>query len=346
MASKLGASSSKARTTILYGESGDLKTTSLYYAAKYLLTKVYPGTTARLISADGGGYVPFQDDPEMIDAGLVDAVDISNSTYALADLHRLGEGYWYRGDPRFAVESISRFRYRTPKAEFKKISLYIIEGISSISSLWLGHISRQPSTVSNDGSMGFGFKHSYSIEQDGYYIGGLGEGHFGIVQGELHKLVVQEFGTLPVKHILWSALVGSGTSKLRQSETVYGPKAAGNALTPEIPSWVQDCLHLQQVIATDKEGDAIEKKVAWFRKHLDPNTDVPYLAKPRVIGEDYPKLLAKFPKGYINLGHGEGIVKYFKFLEDMKAARQPAAQQAQQATQTSETSQASEEGKE
>lgn len=303
----------KPRSMILYGESGDTKTSQLYHLARMIL-KQNPGKKLRLISADGGGYTPFEDvspDPyfggkSLIESGLVQVFDISYRKKALSDLRRLAEGYWprkYKGDPAgyFANDA----RCETQEEEWDKIAGYLIEGISSISQLLLNHISEQ--------NGGLGFKHSFEYEEEGVTVTGLQEGHYGIVQKELYKLHVHGFGRLPVNWVIWTSLVAKGEDK-RTGDTVYGPKAAGAAITYQIPSWFQHCLHLGQE-TIEKDDKAILKKVAWFRRHDDKTTGIPYLCKPRITPELYPKLLEMFPNGYVTLGFKRGVDVYLEGIE-------------------------------
>ncbi len=294
---------------MIYSESGDSKTTQLYFLAKWIFQKY--GLRSRLISADGGGYAPFVDSG-MIARKEVDVFDISNRKLALADLRRLSEGYW----PRYKRDGGEYFKSDekclTSPEQFKEIGAYLIEGASSISKLLLNHISKQEE--------GVGFKYSYKYEEDGYTVGGLQEGHYGLVQKELHSLIVQGFEILPVKFVVVTALVGKGETK-RKGETVYGPQAAGNALTPEIPSWFMDCFHLQTV-AVQKEDKVVEKKVAWFIQHKDHETEIPYLAKVRVMPELMPSLLNQYPEGYAQLGFKRGIDKFIEYVDKMSQEEQ------------------------
>jgi hypothetical protein len=292
--------SMKPKTMIIYGDSGTGKTSQILHAAKYVYERY--GKYTRLISADGGGWQPCQ---PLIDVGIIDAFDISNRVLALADLRRLSEGYWRRksSDGHEVFESIPECR--TTEREWAKIGLYALEGIASIARLMLGHIANNPEKVA--------FRRPYDFQQDGYTFGGLDEGHYGLVQSEIYRLMVQGFGTLPVPLIIWTSIVGRGKIK-RTSETVYGPQAAGDAITAEIPAWVGDCIHLERILEKDAE-----KIVAWFMNHTDPGSDVNYLAKSRLTPDVVPGLFQKFPDGFLPIGFKRGIDRYLETVEDLQA---------------------------
>lgn len=295
---------------MIYGDSGSTKTTQAYFLAKYIHNKT--GKNVRMIGANASDSAPFEDSG-MIEKGIVDFFDISNRKLALADMRRLSEGYWPRDVKEGGKGNKLHFKTddncKSVQAQWDKIGGYIVEGTTGIASLLLNHIRSQDE--------GVGFKHSFKYEEDGYSIGGLQEGHYGLVQQEMYKMIVQGFACLPIQYLIFTGLVAKGEDK-RTRETVYGPKAAGSATTFEIPSWFMDCFHLDSVIE-ETTNEKVERKVAWFVRHEDKDTGVPYLAKPRVLPEVYPQLLKKFPEGYVRLGFQKGIEKFYEELDRIGA---------------------------
>ncbi len=314
---------SKPRSMIIYAESGGKKTSQLYHLAKYLIKKYKK--KIRLISADGGGWAPFEDpcpDPffegnSLIESGWVDPFDISYRKTALADVRRLSEGYWPRDSKKYGEKGYlaSDEKCLTTPEEWEGIIGYMVEGVYSIAMMWLSHIADQEG--------GVGFKHSYMYKEDDYLIGGLQEGHYGIVQKEIRKVIVHGFNRLPVKFNIWTSLVGKGKNKKNNpkssdtSELCYGPRSAGDATTSEIPSWFMDCIHIDKQ-RIEKEDKVVEKWVAWFEEHEDKDTEIPYLAKARINSEYYPKLLEKFPGGFVELGYKNGLDKYLREMDRIK----------------------------
>ena len=303
---------SKPRMILFYGESGSTKTSQTYHLAKWIYKKT--GLVGRMLGSNASDNAPFEDSG-LIEKGVVDFFDISNRQMALADMRKLSEGYWPKDTKEGGKGSKDYFAKvdacMTTPAEWKKIGFYIIEGTSGIAALLLNHIRQQDE--------GVGFKHSFKYEEEGYIIGGLQEGHYGLVQQEMYKLIVQGFASLPVKYIIMTGLVGKGEDKLK-NETVYGPKAAGKATTAEIPSWFMDCIHLDTVIETvtnDKypDGVQVERRVAWIQKHPDKDTGINYLAKIRMMPELYPEVMKVFPEGYVRLGFKKGIDLLYETID-------------------------------
>lgn len=296
----------KARSILAYAESGDTKTTQGYLLAKWVYEKL--GKKTRWISADGAGFGVL-DDTGMIEAGIVEAFDISNRKRALADIHRLADGYWPKV---IKVENGKLMRLfqnvqecETTKKEWEEIGAYVIEGPPSIGRLLLTHIASNSEKVA--------FKKGYEYEEDGYIFGGLDKGHYGLVQTELHRVMVQGFNLLPVDYVYYTATVGKGEDKVTK-ETVYGPRGVGNAITTELPTWVGDCIHLARERVVIQEQDK-EIVVAWFQRHPDRETGAEYLAKSRLPPEQFPKLLKKYPYGFIPMNYERGLTDYLEILK-------------------------------
>ena len=299
----------KPRSIMIYAESGDGKTSMCYHLAKWIYEKT--GKRCRWIAADGGGYEPVEKGG-LIEMGIVDVFDITNRVKSIGDCNRLANGFWPRiiqqGDKRVRLFDNTE-QCRTTKSEWAEIGAYILEGATGLAKVLLQHIRQSPDTV--------GFKHSYSYVEDDYLIQGLQEGHYGIVQMEVNKLIEQGFENLPIDYFICTARVGKGERK-RTKENCYGPQIAGNAATPDVPSWFKDCIHLsREQSSIEREGETvkIEQIVAWFMNHTDTETGVPYLCKSRLTPEVFPALLKKFPMGYIPMDTEKGIARYMDAID-------------------------------
>lgn len=283
----------KARTCLFYGDTGASKTTQLYFMAKWYIAN-NPGKQVRLITADGGGYAPFIDSG-MIERGEVAVCDISNADRAYSMVNLLSEGYW--PDDKGNIQKSKEFR------RLKNIGMYLVEGLTSISNLWLGHLAHSPEGQT-------GFKLAYSYEEDGYEVGGLQPGHFGMVQGEISRILNFGFKTLPVDWVIWSALVSKGEN--RQKETVYGPMGAGTAQTAFLPTLFMDCIHIDSVT----EGGKASKR-AWIVNHADRHTEIEYMTRVACMPELIPELQKKYPEGYVKLGVKRGMDRFYEVLRGL-----------------------------
>lgn len=300
----------KPHSILIYGDSGDTKTTQCYFLAKYIHEKF--GLKGRIIGSNASDNAPYEQSG-LIEKGIVDYFDISNREFALSDVRKLSDGYWPRDTKAGGKGAKDYFRKEdvclTTKTEWKDIGFYIIEGITGISSLLLNHIRSQEE--------GVGFKHSYKYTEDGYNISGLQEGHYGLVQSELYKVIVQGFACLPVKFIIWTALTGKGEDRVK--ETIYGPKGAGSANTYIIPSWFMDCWHLgnEKIQGKNVQGELVEVeiKVGWFTRHPDKDTGIEYPAKIRAMPEVLPEVYKAFPKGYVRLGFKTGLDGFYREMD-------------------------------
>lgn len=308
----------KPRSILIYGDTGTYKTSNLYFATKWLL-KRYPGEKVRWVTADGGGFQPLidaqlveeTDYPTFYRGDRVEVFDVSNSPFPYADLHRIAQGYW----PIYDKSGVLSFK-AVPEAKLQanQVSAYICEGVTSFADVLLNHTRKVEGPV--------GFSKAWKYQEDGYTITGLQEGHYGIVQQELRQLIQQEFATLPTRFVFYSARINKGDDM--KGTTVYGPKGAGSAATAHIPAYVQDCLHFDRVEEVNDAGEKSWIGAAWYDTHLDENTGIPYLAKPRILPELIPSFRKLFPGGYVRLTHQEGLDKYLSVVVD-KASQAAAA---------------------
>jgi hypothetical protein len=317
----------KPRTLLMYGKSGVGKTSNLKMLAKWFYEK--HKQKVRLVTSDGGGYEQFNDSDKLIERGIVDVFDNTNRTLALQDIHRLAEGCWTEKGELERDSNILNTAYRAKKFEKEEIGAYFVEGVESLSDVLLSHFSDQLT----EGRVGF--KDAWIYEEGDYKVAGLEPGHYGIVQREVHKIIVKKFEQLPVKLLVFTSKEMLGlevTSKQKKTgekyavatgEPVYGPSGPGVALTTKLPGWFANCLHMESVRAKNKEGQVVDARVAWFRNHYrtmfieGTPTDVPCLAKSSCPAERLEEMEKKFRGGYVVLDTSKGVSKYLQFLDEI-----------------------------
>lgn len=310
-----------ADTVMIYGESGSTKTSQAMFVAKYVYEKY--GLLTEWISSDGGGWKPVEDQG-MIDLGVVMALDITGRAHILADTRKLMKGWWPQIMRNERGQRVRRMAPRTPE-DAARIGLLVVEGATSLSEAFKLHISK---TGSGMGSQ----DRPWVYTEDDETFGGISKSHYGAIQQTIYELIMMgrslnqttdanavRFPNL--KMVVWTALVGKGEAK--NSVTKYGPQVAGTAVTTSCPQWLGDCLHLHKFSnVTVEEGTNIQSvqnnPVAFFLEHPDPETGIPYLAKPRVAPGSYPALLRVYPGGYVKLETNAGIDQYLYTLDKLK----------------------------
>ncbi len=335
-------------TAIIYGDSGSGKTSICVSMAKWMYETT--GLTTRLISVDG--WAPVENEG-LISAGIVAAYNPSVSPKFLATTRKLTRGYWpkivKRMHPVLDEQGIQTGEVMKSvretvedKEEFNKVGLYFIETSDGISDAYMNFIKDEEIMEEDErgrlrvkaiGPQGTAGRY----EQDGEVLGSNSEGHYNVVQVEMHSLF-RKFGSLGgnVKLVMWTAHVGMGKigntkatdSKGRKKlvgDPCYCPLLVGEAKNAMVPSWVGECFHLEDFpLIMDEHGRVSQQKQvrAYYENHRETGImeGPQYRAKSRVGLSDVEALHEQFPGGYISLGVGptEGLDQYYRWLATRK----------------------------
>jgi hypothetical protein len=327
-----------AETAIAYSDSGAGKTTICVHLSRFFYETF--GLTTRLISVEG--WEPIANEG-LIDAKIVSAFNIASRPNLLANMRKLSRGYW----PKVVRESAPTFdenqmqigfveknvrRILEDKKELDKVGLYFIETADGIADAFMRHIIKEETVEEDDrgktrvrsiGPQGS----SGRYEEDGEVFGGNSEGHYNIVQVEMHNLFTAFSGLgSNVKLVFWTSHVGTGKTK-RTGETCFCPLLVGEAKNALVPSWVGECFHLEDIpLIMDENGQVIQQKQvrAFYENHRETNImeGPQYRCKSRVGPSDIEALHERFPGGFIELGvrYGEGLDQYYRWLQERKGA--------------------------
>lgn len=306
-----------ANTALCYGVSGSGKTTLAVFMAMWMY-ETY-GLTTRLISADLGGWKPVELSG-LTKAGIVSTFNMSNRVRLLSDWRKLGKGHW----PRQVEEGGKKvWRLLPDEGAIRKVGLYFIENLTSISDSFLRYIPQQSEVefvngfekVKDIGPQGATGRY----EEEGEIFAGNSQGHYNVVQVEMYNLMTM-FSCLPIKQTFWTGHQGTGG---KGEEDKIAPQLAGEKKNCKVPSWVGDCFHLDVVPELLNAEGQIEQKME-IRAYFTPHTNasgLTALCKPRTSPEGLPALQERFPGGYVPLGlkQGENIDAYFKWqIEQQK----------------------------
>ena len=332
-----------ARSGIIYGDSGSLKSTAAKHFARYIYERT--GKCTLLLSMDGGGWGPME--PE-IQAGIILAYK-GNMQVPLPVLRKISQGYW----PTDSGETeISKTDLR--RVDWTKFGGLIVEGVTSISQALMRHLADQGIKTGEEATSKF----SQQVIVDGQItvenFAGNSKAHYGFVQNTLYSLITN-FVSLPCEYVLFTGL--ESRTEEDDRTTVYGPQVAGKKATNLIPSWVGDCIHAQgfgveRVTQVPDPADKTKKISStvvdtvvrmYFTKHPDPSTGIMFPAKPRVAPEMMAELEKRFPGGYFQPTVHDGFDTYLHAVDELNTsaakdgvtawrAKADAARQARMAT--------------
>lgn len=314
----------RPETVQFYGNSGVGKTTLAYYLSMWMYENF--GLTTRVISNDLGGWGPLESEG-LIEAGIVEAFNVSGRKFLLSDMRKLSRGWWPKivkqereveqPDGTTVTKIVNVREILEDREALGKVGLYFLEGSTTTSTSFLRHITKTKEKIGAQDTAG-------KYEEEGEQFGGNSQGHYNIVQTEMHNLY-SAFGALPspVRLVAWTGHIGKGTLK-RSGESCYAPQLAGDAKNSEVPSWVGDCFHLDdtpEVMGEDGELIQAKQVRAYYTNHPDRETGVNYLCKSRVGPTGVEELKEEFPGGFVPLGleRGKSIDSYFSWLEKRRS---------------------------
>lgn len=306
-----------ARSGIIYGDSGTLKSTAAKHFSHYIYEKT--GKCCLLLSMDGGGWAPMQ--PE-IDAGIIRPYRC-NLDIPLPLMQYISKGFF-----PLNPEETEASKTNLSRIDWLKYGGFIVEGVTSISQNIMAHLAERQIKTGEDATSPF----SQQVLVDGVVqratFAGNSKAHFGFTQKTLFSLI-NNFNTMPCEYVLWTGLESRAEEDDRTP--IYGPQIAGKKATANIPAWVGDCIHAQgtpvrKTIQVPDPADP-KKKIdseiietvvrMYFMKHPDPVTGINYPAKPRVTPERVPQLMQRYPGGYFEPTLTEGFDQYLRFVDEL-----------------------------
>lgn len=232
-----------AELVLFYGSTGSFKTAQVVFLAKHVYERT--GKTTRLISCDGGGWKPVEDEG-LITAGIVEAWNVSAIESPRSVLRKLSQGFWPK-----VVETGSdrRLVLQAPSADtWKKVGCIAVEGLTSIANVIMRDaLNKQLKVAGDDPQAQFSEKvttvgiDGKELTQDEKYSF-ASRGNYNDAQRAVYDIVTN-FRSLPVKYVYITALEAKGEEEDTR-KTIVGPAVIGKAVTSQIGSWVGDMVHL------------------------------------------------------------------------------------------------------
>jgi hypothetical protein len=289
-------------STLFYGDTGEGKTAQLASWAKYV--KKSTGKKVRLYTAEPAGLGTIE---HLIMAGLIDVWDISTRPNHFESMDFAARGYWPVPD--------GSSKLLPPDAKvYETYGGFAYEGATAFGELLLEELRVKGAANEIVGAE----KAPQQFTSGSLRIAGANQTFYGIVQSRVRK-AINDSQRLPV-HILWTAR----ELKVRDEDDpkkqyVYGPLLAGSAATLSMPAWFGNTIHIsarkQNVTdpVTKKQTEKIIRK-AYFTKHYDEGSDIPYLAQLRLP----PELKSEIPDAMELDSSLDSMVKLFTQIDELR----------------------------
>src|SRR5882757_92466 len=314
------------RTSMDYGDSGDGKSTRAHSLARYYFQKS-GGKKVRLVAAEDSSKNVFAD---LIEAGIVEAVFMTDSGSPLITMERITEGWWplvgeyelYDKDEKIDGK-IVKTQKRRQKWQSKEdwegtVSAYIFEGLTTTCEIIKDYL-----TATNR----FPREQSDGFTEGGRTFMAASQTAYGFTQVEGIKLI-KTAGMLPVERVHWTAHPSKGKDEFNK-EAVRGPKLVGGAATDQVRKYIGILLHSDRV----KEGNKPEEVRVYITNHPDQdNNAISWKAKTTIAPGKAQALINLYPKGYFvptfpneDYSNDDGLIPFFKALEKLEAEASDAA---------------------
>jgi hypothetical protein len=320
-----------AELLCVYGSTGSYKTAQLHFIAKYVYERW--GKRTRLASCDGGGWKPL--DPD-IDAGLIEAWQISAIDNPRSIMRKLSQGYWPEA---VRVGDQMKLVLQPPTAAtWERIGCVAHEGLTSTANIIMRDALNKQMIVAGDQK---GEKGAIKFEEKVNVADGVGSreiiekysfatpGNYNDAQRAVYDFATN-YRSLPCPLVYFTALEARGEED-ETRKTIIGPAVIGKAVTGQVGTWVGDLIHAEDYYEDmpdpshkPKQGEKqrtmqVTKARYWFIRHPDPLTGLLFPAKPRVAPELIPELMKIFPGGYFEPTTSAGIDAYLKAVDAIQA---------------------------
>jgi len=286
-----------SKADLFYGATKTTKTSQIGRSAMYFHKKS-GGKPLLLYSADNGGWDPID---SLVEAGIVVAKSIRHLPYAPEALDKLSQGWTFNETTR---------KWQPPDPKFwAQYSAVAFEGLASAGEWMMDYFSSSGQKLGMSQSF-----NNIKIGDTNY--SGLGQDHYGCVQGHLLRCVVNS-SSLPVSRVIWTSLE-TKTKDSISGEAMIGPSLVGNKKVDRAGQYFGNMIHLDLLETStkakvgDKEVDMITTKpVMFLRHHQDPATKMTIPAGTRApfeFAHEVPAYLDPPDAG-----------RLYQLLDDLKA---------------------------
>lgn len=282
------AAAKRGKSILLYGDSGDGKTSLIGELAEWVYKTERKKT--RLYTSDRGGLETIR---PYIDLGVIESEELGTQDPWMW-LNKAVRGYVKR-DGKWTLDAKLN----------EGIGLYAFEGMTSVADALMQNLAQKAAAGTN---IGGGGNVNFTITADGesLKVGGNNMAHYGVVQTRIVE-EVWESQRLP-GWLIWTAAVKRDDDP-NAAGKVLGPAIAGKALTGEVPRWFVYTFR----VAAIPSASGPERHILYLGDHQDitsggakglGNTRVPL---------DAPKLPATIEPASV-----------VKAIEAIQAAYEPA----------------------
>jgi hypothetical protein len=301
---------------VIYGDSRSGKTTECRAVAWYIWEKY--GLKTRYITCDGGGLQPLAD---YVEAGLIDAIDITGHDDFLLVFRALSDGQW-RVNGKWVP-----WASQTDKDQ---VGLYIVESIASVCEELMQYYVRNGIRFGNQDLLAKQVIKAQTPEMTGQPQETVASANMTTYMGISNEIFerIRSFRkllNLGPKMLVWTSQEASGSETLAGiKRSSIGIGAIGQAITPTLPKHFGDMVHIELATLPNKQTE----RRAYFTPHADPELgNREWKASLRLTPVEVAALIKdpEFKNGYVVLTPEDdpltrqGFTKLFRWRDQLQS---------------------------
>lgn len=262
---------------LLYGDSGDGKTTSIGVYAEWLMDTFKLRT--RIYNADGGGWSSIQG---LIDAGVIELIQCH---------HRKNPWVWVDAASKGKVLASDGETWVLDEARNALFGCFAFDGLTGFGDALMAGM-RDPKEAPVGGGSGM------VVLQGDYRFGTNTQAHYGLAQGALMDALGNSQGLPGV--LIWTAMASRSKDEV-SAGAVIGPKGPGKAMTDDLPRNLTYTFRIVQHVDLNRNV---------HRLYWDDFTD-PTAPGAKCLGNSRLPLGADVPQNYVEPANIAEAIKIF-----------------------------------
>jgi hypothetical protein len=239
-------------TFLVYGDSGDGKTTLLGEYAEYVFRRARergdPKCKTRLYTADPGGWESIR---PYVRLGIIDVVNLVSMPKPMEWVKHVTTGLLPLGSNIDGTPAWGRDRARDDTT-----ALYAFEGMKAFADLMMQFAADEATYGRNIGGEPPAFR--YTAGNEGVKWAGNSRSHYGAIQTVMNIAIQESFR---LNGEVWWSSMAKRASDQDTTQQILGPEVAGKGLTSDLPRLFTYTFRAMAIAGDELKGSKAEHRL-------------------------------------------------------------------------------------